>query len=213
MPCPGGLVVKNGSQMRCRVAASMPWPVSVTESMVNRPDMRALLLAPPRPRAGAELDRPGLDGDAAALGHGVPRVEHQVHHHLLDLARVGVDHAEVGREPQVELDVLAQDRRQQRLRVLDHRVDVEHPRLDQLAPREGEQLAREVGGPRGRAGDLLDVRGPGIVRLEAPAEQVAEAQDGGEHVVEVVRDPAGEPPDRLQPEALLQAAPRCGGAP
>ena len=53
-------------------------------------------------------------------------------------------------------------------------------------------------------GDLLDVGGSEIVRLEAPAEQVAEAQDGGEHVVEVVRDPAREPSDRLQPEALLE---------
>ena len=52
--------------------------------------------------------------------------------------------------------------------------------------------------------DLLDVRGRGIVGLEAPAEQVAEAQDGGEHVVEVVRDSAREPSDRLQPETLLQ---------
>ena len=43
-----------------------------------------------------------------------------------------------------------------------------------------------------------------IARLQAPAEQVAEAQDGGEHVVEVVRDSAREPSDRLQPETLLQ---------
>ncbi len=38
MPKPGGLVVKNGSKMRARVAASMPAPVSVTESTNARVD-------------------------------------------------------------------------------------------------------------------------------------------------------------------------------
>ena len=38
VPKPGGLVVKNGSKIRARVAASMPAPVSVTESTNARVD-------------------------------------------------------------------------------------------------------------------------------------------------------------------------------
>ena len=63
---------------------------------------------------------------------------------------------------------------------------------------------REPGRPRGCAGDLLDVREPGIVGVEALGQEVAEAQDGGEHVVEVVRDSAGQAADRLEPKTLLQ---------
>ena len=38
VPAPTGLVVKNGSKMRARVAASMPAPVSVTDSKNARVD-------------------------------------------------------------------------------------------------------------------------------------------------------------------------------
>ena len=51
-------------------------------------------------------------------------------------------------------------------------------------------------------------------RREAPRGELAEAEDDREQVVEVVRDPAGEEPDRLHllrlPELLLQPAyPSC----
>ena len=56
-----------------------------------------------------ELDVGGLDGELASLGHGVAGVDHEVHEHLLDLARVGQRQAEVGREHLHEVDVLAED--------------------------------------------------------------------------------------------------------
>ena len=86
MPKPGGLVVKNGSKIRARVAASMPAPVSVTESTNAR-----------RRRIGA-----GGDGHLAARGHRVAGVHHQVEHGLLDAVGIGDDVGGVGGEVELE---------------------------------------------------------------------------------------------------------------
>jgi len=48
VPRPNGLVVKNGSKIRPRAAASMPAPVSRTASAAYAPGTSG---APPRPRA------------------------------------------------------------------------------------------------------------------------------------------------------------------
>ena len=62
----------------------------------------------------------------------------------------------------------------------------------------------------------------GSVRSRPSSTQVGVAEDGGEHVVEVVRDAAGEPPDRFhllrlaqlrfaEAQRLLGAAPLASG--
>ena len=82
--------------------------------------------------------------------------------------------------------------------VLDHRAE-RHALLDGLAPlREREQLVGEVDGEVERLLGLLEHR----ERAVAPVEGQLRHRDVPEHaleqVVEVVRDPAGERPDRLQ---------------
>ena len=52
--------------------------------------------------------------------------------------------------------------------------------------------------------DLLDVRAARIAGVEAVEEQVRVAEDRGQHVVEVVRDAAGEAADRLHLLRLAQ---------
>ena len=78
----------------------------------------------------------------------------------------------------------------------DDGVQVEHTGLQHLAAAEREQLARE----RRRAGsgllDLLGMTAQARVAL-AVDQELAVAGDRGEEVVEVVRDAAGEPADRL----------------
>src|SRR4030095_16434284 len=94
-------------------------------------------------------------------------------------------------------DVLA-DQAAQQVRQLGQDVrDVDDARLQGLLAREGEQLAHQVGGAVGILLDLHDV-GEGLVAgAVAHQQQVAEADHGGQQVVEVVGDAAGELADRL----------------
>jgi hypothetical protein len=135
----------------------------------------------------------------AAVGHGVAGVEHEVHHHLLELAPVGGDVAAARRglgRLHDELDVLADHAAEHRREPGDHLGDREHGRLHHAAAAEGEDLPREAGGAAGRVADHLDVLARrGAVR-EVGKREVGGAQDAGEHVVEVVRDAAGEPAQR-----------------
>jgi hypothetical protein len=88
--------------------------------------------------------------------------------------------------------------------VPDDGVDVQQLRLDQLAPREGEELPCQRGRPLRGAADLAGVFPPGIVGIQVALQQIAESQDRGQHVVQVVRDSAGEAAHRLHAEGLLQ---------
>ena len=141
-----------------------------------------------------ELGVAGLDGEPAAVGHRVARVDGEVDDHLLDLAGVRLHRAEPGPECRAELDVLTDQAPQQLFQVRDEHVQVQHLGRQHLLATEGEQLAREVGGtPRGFA-DLFDVFPLGHLGPEGLEQQVSATEDRGEEVIEVMRDPAGEAP-------------------
>ena len=72
-----------------------------------------------------------------------------------------------------------------------------------LAAAERQHLPREIGRPRGGTLDLLDIATPRILGVQAVSDDVGVAEDGGEKVVEVVGDAAGEPPHGLH---LLRVA-------
>ena len=109
-----------------------------------------------------------------------------------------------------ELDVVAQEPREQSLELLDDFAEIEDLRQEHLVAAEGEQLARERGSTIGGAHDLQRVRAARVVVVEAGHEELAVAADRGQEVVEVVRDAAGEPSDRLEllrvQQLLLQQA-------
>jgi len=71
-----------------------------------------------------------------------------------------------------------------------------------------QQLPRQARGAIHRLRDELEVVPARIIRLQAHGRDVATPPDHRQQVVEVVRDPAREPPDRLQllrlPQLLLQ---------
>src|ERR687892_1742453 len=147
-----------------------------------------------------------LDDEAPTVRHGVARVHHEVGDHLLELARVGLDAAEVRLDGGDQLDVLADQAPQHPLHVLHDLVQVEDPWLEHLPAAESEELAREVGRPLGRALHLPGVPAPWIVVGESTLEEVGVPQDPGQQVVEVVRDAPGETADGFQllrPEQLL----------
>ena len=151
----------------------MPVPVSLTVSSTYRPG-RQLGADPGIVFADELVGR--LDGEPAAVGHRVPRVDHQVHDHLLELARVGVHRAELRLQRRHQRDVLADEPRQHPLEVGDTVVEVDRLGLADLPPAEGEDLAGERGGalatpcgsPRGPRAAGRRARGPAAAGWRSP---------------------------------------------
>ena len=100
--------------------------------------------------------------------------------------------------------MLADDARQHREQARHDRVQVEDLGRQELLAAEREQLPREGRGAIGRLADLADVVHDRIVGLQPLLDEVGVADDGGEQVVEIVRDAAGEAADRVHLLRLAQ---------
>ena len=74
---------------------------------------------------------------------------------------------------------------------------IEHLRPQGLSPRERQQLPHQAGGAVGVLLDLHDVLERRVGRLVRVQQEVIRHHDGGQHVVEIVRDAAGKLADRL----------------
>ncbi len=115
-----------------------------------------------------------------------------------------------------EDDVFSDEASQQLLDVLHQSVEIDDLGLEDLATAEREQLLGQGRGPVRRAVDLIHVLAPGVIGRQIGEEQVGVSADGGEDVVEVVGDAAGEPADRLHllrlDDLLLETAPLGGVA-
>jgi hypothetical protein len=169
-----------------------------------------------RPPGGVglvDLDVAGVDGQPAAARHRVARVHGQVDQYLLELAPVGLDRPQRRLRADGQLDVLDQRAVQQLARALHGPVEVEHLGPGHLVPGEREQLPGQPGRLLGRHPDLLDVvqhggqLGVGLgQRLDLLGGEVGVALDHVEQVVEVVRDPAHQLAQALQPLGLLGPA-------
>ena len=87
-----------------------------------------------------ELDVAELDGELAAVGHGVARVHREIDDDLLQLTRVDRDAPQAGRLVRGELDVLAEEPAQHGDDTLDDCGRVENLGLKNLIAAEREQL-------------------------------------------------------------------------
>ena len=76
--------------------------------------------------------------------------------------------------------------------------------LDRLTAAEREQLPGESGGAVRRSQDVRHPRPDEVIAGELDFEEPRPADDGGQHVVEVVGDAAGELPDRFEFLALAE---------
>ena len=145
VPCPGPLVVKNGSKIRsCTSRRHAGARVADRERHV------AAGLAARASRAASAPAHLGVgrgDGQDAAARHRVAGVDGEVHQHLLELAGVRPGEAQAGRELGAKLDVLADDPAEHPVDAGDDGVEVDGPELEQLAPAEGEELVGELRRP------------------------------------------------------------------
>ena len=88
-------------------------------------------------------------------------------------------------------------RRSERSRFADEAVHFNDARLERVLPAEGEQLGRQVGGAVGGAANFSDVLRGLAFHPEFVQKQIAVAEDGGEKIIEVVRDAAGQLAERF----------------
>ncbi len=160
-------------------------------------------------RPGGRIVEPfvgGLDRDAAAVGHGVARVDAQVQQGILELAGIDQGRPQSHRADHLERDLGADGAPDQLFHAGHQRIDVDRRRRQRLAPREGQQAVRERGGAPGGALRHRDVT---LEVAEAPLahpdlHQVERAGDPRQQVVEVVGQAAGELPHGLHLLGLAQ---------
>ncbi len=134
-----------------------------------------------------QLHHLGLDLQSPSVGHGVPRVQAQIHEHLLELRWIGFDRIHRGGDD-FELDVPGDYFLEETDQPAGDGIDVHRLRLQHLAAREGQQLARKR---RGSFGLLADPRksvcnlGSGTILLET---KLRPSQNRADHIIKIVRD-------------------------
>jgi len=89
-------------------------------------------------------------------------------------------------------NVLTDEPEQRSLEIGDERIDFDDAGLKRLPAAKCEELSSENGGTTGSAANLGDMAGNRALPASLGEDQVAVAEDGGEEIVEIVRDTARE---------------------
>jgi hypothetical protein len=92
-----------------------------------------------------ERDFTGFNDEAAGFGHGVARVDAQVHDDLFDLGGIGADDGEIGSEIGFDFNTAADDFFQEADGFGDVLIEIDVAGLQNLAAGEGEEPASERG--------------------------------------------------------------------
>ena len=88
------------------------------------------------------------------------------------LARIGADRAKVRREARAEGDVGPDQAAQHLVHVGHDRAEIEHLWVEDLLAAEGEQLARQVGGPHSGLADLFGLYPLRVIKSQASEQQL-----------------------------------------
>ena len=132
----------------------------------------------------------------AAARHRVTRVDGHVDQRELELGDVDLDRPDIRRDVALELHVAAQRADQHLVHGLDAFLEVGDHRVERLASRERQQLARQALAAIGGRVDRVDRLQ--MLRIGEPAAQkLRMAADDHQEIVEVVRDAAGQLAERL----------------
>ncbi len=146
----------------------------------------------------------GLDGEPPAVRHRVARVDGEVDDRILELVRVDRGVPQPAGEHGLDRHRLADRAVEQFRHALHQPVDVDRSDLERMLAREREQALHQDGGALGGLAAIGEPAAHAFGPVEAPQREVEIADDGGQQVVEVVRDTAGEAADRLHLLRLTQ---------
>ena len=157
------------------------------------------LLHTPSLELVAQFGVVGADRDAAVVAstNRVARVHHEIENDLFDLPGIGQHFVQLRVEIEKELTVFTKQEAQHSLEVAHARVQVERLGAQELAPAEGEQLRRECRRAIRGFVDLDEILRRFAPVLEGELQEGGESLDGGEQIVEVMRDSARQQSDSL----------------
>ena len=186
----------------------MPTPVSETTRRTKRSASSSWVVT----EWWSHADAIGRDAEATAAGHRVARVEGEVQQHLLELAAIGQRGRQPAAEIERELDLLAERAAKQRLESPHQLGEVERGGRRVVAAAEGKQLSGQRGPALGRLYDLVGIAAQRVVG-EPGDQDLAEAVNRGQQVVEVVRDARRRAGRALRASATAVAPLRASRAP
>ena len=139
------------------------------------------------PRKGfCERHIGGFNGELAALRHGIPGVDGQVHDDLFHLSWVGLHAPQGCLEQRYPLDVLTDQAPQHLVHVGHDRVEVDDLGLQNLLSAQCQKLLSKGCGAVGGRLDGFDARPQGIRLADAGENQLAVAPNHGQQIVEIV---------------------------
>ena len=139
----------------------------------------------------------GAQLELAAAGHGVAGIDRQIHDHLLELRNVDPHRPQIAAVHHLQRDLFADQPAQQHVEIGQHLAEIEHLRPHRLLAREGQQMPHQARRPVGILLDLHDVLERRVGRLVGIEQEIGRHHDGGQHIVEIVGDAAGELADQL----------------
>ena len=148
--------------------------------------------------AGANDAGAGADGDGSAGGHGVARIDGEIQQNLLEHGGIGHDSDWFFGQLELEAHVFGQDAAQHLREVLDEFAELGDAGMKGLLTAEGEQRAGEVRGAGDRSFDRFQALDDDRREILLELQDLRMTLDDGEHVVEVMRDGAGQAPDGIE---------------
>ena len=141
---------------------------------------------------GVNFSGGSRDDKFAALGHGITRVNRQIHHNLLDHPGIRLNARQFRLTVDFQRDILADQPRKHASQILQHRIQIENLRSENLFAAEREQLPDETGRALRRRGNLLQRSGRVSAGRNRVKQQPRVSLDDGQNIVDVMRHAGGQ---------------------
>ena len=161
------------------------YAVAIVSDRQSHPAHGPIPGRPPGPLAGSNHGVE-LQKHPPPLGHRVPRVQHQIHHDLLDHPWIDTHRRDLGGGLDFEHRVFAQEAVEEPVHAGNNVGEVGRFDRDDLPPAEGQQLSGQAGGAAGRALDLKDTAPRLSAQVRIRGEERGIPQDGRQQIIEVM---------------------------